>query len=141
MSVRSTTSRLGRVTGIVAAAAGLALLPSQASAAEVSISGSSSNGCNTVTGRYGWALTNPGLDLYRTWGTATIVNHPTKCGPGWHGVLQFDDSSSADGWEILYGVGPGQKGSTSLVMNNVRDVRFRVCNIVNGKADGCGRVL
>lgn len=141
MPVTSRTARTVRAAGIMAAAAGLALLPAQAHAAEVSLSGASYNGCNTVTGRYGWALTNPGLDLYRTWGTATVVNHPTKCGKGWHGVLQYDDSSSADGWEILYGVPPGQSGTRSLVLNDVRDVRFRICNVVNGAVNGCARVL
>ncbi|MGA4950975.1 hypothetical protein NCG97_00590 [Streptomyces lydicamycinicus] len=131
--------RAGRVAGLLASAAGLALLPSAAAAAEGPISGASSNRCNTVTGTYGW--TEAGGGTYNTWGSATLVNHPANCGRDWGGQLQYYDATRPSwGWRPLALVLRGQTLTVSLDFKYVLDVRFRVCNIVDGNDDGCGRV-
>ncbi|MFF3547326.1 hypothetical protein ACFYXD_36515 [Streptomyces platensis] len=92
-----------------------------------------------MTGTYGWAEAGGGT--YNTWGSATLVNHPANCGRDWAGQLQYYDATRPSwGWHPLALVLRGQTRTVSLDFKYVLDVRFRVCNIVDGKDDGCGRV-
>ncbi|MEB3958692.1 hypothetical protein OKJ48_00230 [Streptomyces kunmingensis] len=134
---------IGKILGTAAVATGLAVLPSAASAAQGPISGASYRGCTTVTGTYGWELTSAGLDMYRTWGSARLVNHPSKCPTGFTaGVLQRSTTHTTDhSWNFYAAVDPGGTFTRDLSDTNVRGVRFRICNVHSGGViDGCGRV-
>lgn len=133
---------IGKLLGTAAVAAALAVLPSAASAAQGPISGASYRGCTTVTGTYGWELTNAGMDLYRTWGSARLVNHPSKCPTGFTtGILQRSTTHTTDdSWKTYAVVHRGETFTRDLGDTDVRGVRFRICNLHSGKLDGCGRV-
>ncbi|NGO13394.1 hypothetical protein G5C60_38820 [Streptomyces sp. HC44] len=137
--------RLGQVVGITAMAAGLALLPSTASAQEGPISGASygrNGGCTTAAGTFGWELTSEARNLYRTWGTVKLTNRPSNCTSDVTGAaLQRSETSTTNrSWKWYAGIGRGQTYTFSLDDTDVRDVRFRICNVRNGVIDGCGRV-
>ncbi|MBI0292970.1 hypothetical protein JBE04_00270 [Streptomyces sp. PRKS01-29] len=134
--------RIGKIIGTAAVVTGLCALPSTANAAQGPISGASYRGCTTASGTYGWELTNPGQDLYRTWGTIRLTSHPANCPRGFTaGVLQRSTTNTTDhGWKWYRAINPGQSATFSLADTNVRDVRFRVCNVHDGITDGCGRV-
>ncbi|MGY3676954.1 hypothetical protein [Streptomyces sp. TE33382] len=134
---------IGKFLGTVAVATGLAILPSTANAAEGPISGASYRGCTTVTGTYGWQLTNEGMDLYRTWGNARLVNHISNCPKGFTaGILQRSTTHTTDrSWKPYASVNPRDEFTVSLNDTDVRGVRFRICNVHSGGIiDGCGRV-
>ncbi|GCD95924.1 hypothetical protein [Embleya hyalina] len=139
--------RIARFIGITATAAALALLPSAASAQEGPINGGSygtnNRKCTTASGTFGWELTNEAMNLYKTWGTVKLSNTKSRCTSDVTGaVLQRSETSTTDhSWKFYAGIGTNQTYSFSLVDTDVRDVRFRICNVrAGGIADGCGRV-
>ena len=137
------TGRIRKIVGTAAAATGLALSPLTDSAAEGPISGSSYNGCATASGTYGWQLTSQAEKLYRTWGSARLSMNLSKCASSVTGaVLQRSETSTADhSYKYWASTVRGQTFTVSLEDTNVRDVRFRICNVHSGgKIDGCGRV-
>lgn len=134
----------------LASATALALSPSAAVArATGTIAGHTYEDCYEAFGWYEWKAdeSGGGYPKYDTDGEVTVAWY-RNCDSWLDGaVLQYSGkkwqggSWTTFGWKNLpaYGHDVGES-FYSLKFNDVRDLRFKVCNVHNGIEDGCGPV-
>lgn len=110
------------------------------------LGGFSYEGCNDIYGEYSWTADGPpvgGYQKYDTYGYADHTYYPScdswNDGPGafqYTGYRYRSGTWSQIPWTKLR----DDTGTYSLEFNDVRDIRFRICNLTDGKNTGCGVV-
>ncbi|MFC9911124.1 hypothetical protein [Streptomyces sp. NPDC059862] len=137
------------VQSVLAAAVLTVAVPTSASAAATGyVHGASYQACNIVRGDYGYSPYREkfdGFTGYDTWGSVTLSYDRRECG-SWNtdiGWFQYTGYVWVGGeWLFIPWTSKASPwGEVSLDFEPPsRDLRFRVCNNINGKPDGCGRV-
>jgi hypothetical protein len=140
------------IYSLITAAVGMALaiLPSSASAdpvvVEVEVSGVTYSDCYSANGWYEYEQTGSagGYPKYRT--KTQICVGPWEDCSSWvdDGILQYSGYQYRSGsWrQIEWKRAPQDAwGDYAVNLSDVRDIRFRVCNVTDGDVGGCGRVV
>jgi hypothetical protein len=125
----------------------LALLPTTASAngqTMVGVSGSSAYDCYFADGWYEY-LKVGSAGGYPMYDTETVIDVGPWESCSWidDGILQYSGKEYRSGsWRTIQWKRAPQDAWDNYTVNlsNVRDIRFKVCNVQNGVVGGCGPV-